>query len=942
MPEHKKYKTHLIRYISLIIYIIISHNIFAQIIDSDQAPSWIKWRQIQTGNFRLIYPEKFEKTATSLAKKIDTMITNSHQDLAIEPRKISIILQSHHVEQNGFAQLAPRKIEAFSTPGPASDNTGWLSNLILHELRHIAQFDKLTGQLKPPFFEQLALALYGIHLPAWYFEGDAVSIETQYSSGGRGRSSFWLLPLSTNLRAGNTYNLQKNTLGSFKDITPSYYATGYAMNTYLTNRFGYSIHERILENMRKNLWRPFNFDRALKTETGLRSTTLFQVTTDSLKAAWKSATASTNHFTPIVADNSHFWEHQYLPKRDSAGAVFFLRDNPQQLPAIMKTDGQHTSQVAQIGSQLRPYFHLNDRFIVWDELRKDARFGKQTYSIIRIKDLRTGRTRSLSKKSRLYSPVLSQDSKRVYVVQVDENNRSSLLYIDQKSKRTEKITDFPEQYQLLQPMLDDEESKIVAILIAPKGTNLVEIELKTGEWSSLLPWSNIEYQQPYYQGEDVIFQANLNDKGDVFRYQIARDSLIRLTDVEHGALHSSISDDSLLYFSNYTPEGYKVVKTSLRPENKQEVKAKLWASASVDRRAADTLFLEVKTDTTAIASHPYRPITGLFNFHSLSLSNNNFQSFDNYHPGIFWLANDLLQTSEVKIGYQYDLEMEKSIYSAALTYQRYYPKFHLSYQNRGQIGHAKQQNTGGYTRYDFREHLYQLTMQIPLSIYRGAYIYNFGVNIGTSYQKRYNLSAPWLSGFYDEIAFPVNYQLYLGRTRRRSRMDLVPRWGQNISVIFRHTPLESGPSGRMIAIRTNLYFPGLISNHGFRARFSWQQSEGRYELSQDIPMVSGYAHFDSPRVQNTLLLNYYFPIAYPDWSIGSLAYIKRFHGYLFADYQNVQRSSLAPISFGVGLSADFNMFRYVLPDFGASVKLSYLNHPGTRKVVPSVSLSYNY
>jgi hypothetical protein len=215
--------------------------------------------------------------------------------------------------------------------------------------------------------------------------------------------------------------------------------------------------------------------------------------------------------------------------------------------------------------------------------------------------------------------------------------------------------------------------------------------------------------------------------------------------------------------------------------------------------------------------------------------------------------------------------------------------------------------------------------------------------VGTSYQKRYNLSIPTLKGFIDEIAFPLNYQVYFNSNSRRSQMDLVPKWGQNINVIYRHVPFENDLKGYLFAVRTNFYFPGFFTNHGFQARLSYQKNEGRYLGSYDIPMVSGYAHFDSPRVDNTLLLNYRFPISYPDWTIGQLAYIKRFHGYLFADYQNIQDSKGQPISYGIGLSADFNMFKYVLPDFGIGAKLSYINHPSAKqKIVPSFSFNYSY
>src|SRR5690606_39851323 len=112
----------------------------------------------------------------------------------------------------------------------------------LHELRHVAQFDKLTGKLKTPFFEQLAFALYGLNLPAWYFEGDAVQVETIYSDGGRGRLPSWEMPIRANILSGKSYNFNKYVLDSFKYNVPSYYTIGFFMSRYLTNHHGITSH----------------------------------------------------------------------------------------------------------------------------------------------------------------------------------------------------------------------------------------------------------------------------------------------------------------------------------------------------------------------------------------------------------------------------------------------------------------------------------------------------------------------------------------------------------------------------------------------------------------------------------------------------------------------------------------------------------------------------
>ncbi|QBR12010.1 TolB family protein [Sphingobacterium sp. CZ-2] len=943
LRQKSLYKYIFISILICIILTIYTQQVKAQLFDSDQASSKTKWRQINEARFQLIFPQEFEKAAPLLASQINSMLDNASKDLGINPRKISIIVQENHIEQNGFAQLAPRKVELFSTPGPASDNTKWLPNLVQHELRHVAQFDKLTGKIKGPFFEQLALALYGLHLPAWYFEGDAVSIETQFSNGGRGRSSAWMVPLKANMVAGKNYSFDKNILGSFKDITPSYYLTGYLMNSYLSNNFGYPVKEKIMDNMRKNLLRPFNFNVALKKETDMNSQALYKQSMKAYKGTWEM------HIKPEQEDiispkNDRYFSHYYLPQTNGSGEIFTLVESPDQVSHLAKIEQNSSKKLFKLGYQLRPYFHLNDNHIVWDEIRRDARFGKQTYNIIRIYDIKTKKTKDLSKNSRFYSPVIDSNSENVYVVHVDQTNVSSLVKINLETLDVQEVVQMPADFQLLQPALHPKNNKIVAIVLSQKGNNLIEIDLESKSWEPLFAWSNQEFERPIYAGESVIFKAQKDQKDNIFRLDLGNGSVSQVTFSSLGNYSPSSYDGNTLYYNSYKFNGQKVGKLRLDSVKFHPVKIDENNPAIMDRQLNAIYSLENQPQNQDYQIKKYNPLSHLFNFHSLSISANNFESFDNYRPGIFWIANDLLNTSQVKLGYEYDLEREKSSYSAEVTYQKYYPKFTVSYENRGLIGQAKVGNNGTQTiNFDYREHVYMLDMQIPMVKYRGNVIYSYGLNFGTSYQKRYDLSMDNLRNFRYEIAFPLNYQVYLNRNWRRSQMDLIPKWGQNINIIYRHVPFTSGMTGNIWVLKSNFYFPGFFRNHGFQARLSYQNGYGQFANSNELPMVGGWAHFKSEKVDNTLLLNYRFPIAYPDWSIGPLGYIKRFHGYLFTDYQNLEDSGFSPASYGVGLSMDFNLMRYKLPDFGLGGKLSYINHPSARgKVVPSFSFSYSY
>jgi hypothetical protein len=108
--------------------------------------------------------------------------------------------------------------------------------------------------------------------------------------------------------------------------------------------------------------------------------------------------------------------------------------------------------------------------------------------------------------------------------------------------------------------------------------------------------------------------------------------------------------------------------------------------------------------------------------------------------------------------------------------------------------------------------------------------------------------------------------------------------------------------------------------------------------------VSGFSYYKYEKIKNTVLVNYRFPIAYPDLGLGSLAYIKRVKGGIFADYQNIHKHrEISPKSFGAYLSLDFNAFRYPLPDFEFVVKGTYINdNTTTQRIVPTFSLNYTY
>ncbi|MFE7252561.1 hypothetical protein ACFU8T_11790 [Sphingobacterium spiritivorum] len=938
------------RFLILIISIIYPLISSAQIFDDTQAPPGIKWEQINTKDFQLIFPHEFHKQASTLSHQLTRIIHRVGQDFKRKPRKISFIIQTNTLDQNGYVQLAPRKSELYATPSGIASNQSWLDNLALHESRHVLQFDNLTGSFRAPLFEQLGLALYGLHLPSWYFEGDAVYTETVLSEGGRGRLPSWEMPIRTNILEGKKYSYEKYTLGSFKDIVPSYYTIGYFMATKMKNDFGEDIQQKILTDIRHHLLRPYSFNKALKKHTNMTGSRLFKSTIKELGDYWKNQEnqIQPTSYTHLKTQKSRYPQHWMLPQIDQNGQLYSLYQSPQNVSQIVQIDTLSGSQktILNLGIQLMPYFDLKGNLLVWDEYRRDARYVKRSYNVINIHNLNTKKTKTLTTKTRYYTPALSYSGDQIVCIDVNMTNEATLVILDSETGQVMETVASPHHIHLQQPQFDASGDKIVMIGVSEKGTCLVEYSLKDNNWSELTDWDNQQLERPVYSQNDVIFKAHYNGTDNIYRYTRSDKQISALTNARFGAFSPFVdSKTNQLFFNDYAVDGYKLAQISLNSVQAKDIRQTpdrfihYYKPSLAGIPAHEALY-----DTTAFEIKPYTGIKRTVNFHSLTISSTDFSSFDNYKPGIFWISNNLLNTTKISLGYEYDTDLDKGIYSAQIQYQKYFPKFTVRYENKGQIGRASFINKpDSSVSFDWQEHLITAQMSLPWTIYRHNQVYSFGFNIATYYQNRYNPSLQNIPNFRRELKFPLSYQAYFNRNAMQSRMDLAPKWGQNFSVTYRHSPFEGAVSGTLLSFRSNFYLPGLVSNHGFQVRFGAQKASNIYQYSMDIPVVSGYGFFNSPRVTNTLLFNYRFPIAYPDWTIGGLAYIKRFKGGFFADYQNVHNSSVAPKTFGLNLSADVNFLRYVLPDFDCGVKFTYINDPTARqKVVTAFSLGYTY
>ena len=236
----------LFRSVASLLLCLTLFNTLAQesVTQETNAPS-VKWNQLNTPNFMILYPIGFDVQAQRVANTLETIREPESKTMSALPKKISIILQNQSSFSNGFVTLAPRRSEFYAMPSQNYNFIGtndWLSLLATHEYRHIVQFQRsITGFNKFFYYlfgQQAVAGLSFAAAPQWFWEGDAVATETAFTPSGRGRIPYFDLVFRTNIMEGRTFNYHKQYLRSYKNNIPNHYVLGYNMVSYLRRKTG--------------------------------------------------------------------------------------------------------------------------------------------------------------------------------------------------------------------------------------------------------------------------------------------------------------------------------------------------------------------------------------------------------------------------------------------------------------------------------------------------------------------------------------------------------------------------------------------------------------------------------------------------------------------------------------------------------------------------------
>lgn len=956
------------KWIIAIIIFFLPFSSQAQFTDFGQDPAYLRWRQIKTADFQIIYPDYFEANAQKIANIYQALYTHSNT-LDHKPVKVSMIIHPNGGISNGSVAWAPKRSDLYTMPQQAPSDT-WLEHLCVHEFRHVVQIDKvnqgLTRVLYYIFGEQLTIAVTGLYLPLWFMEGDAVTYETALGRLGRGRSPEFLNEMKAQVLEKGIYSYFKASLGSYKDHVPNRYILGYFMVANARANYGPDIWsdaltrigrhplsfspfatslKKTLKAHRKELWQDSTF-RSLFLHPGEiekantyrdAKRTLYHDNFSELRQIWEKEIRNINTGFDTITTRNSCYTNYYYPTSAEKGQLVAYKQGLQQTGAFVLLNTRGEKKITSTGILNDNKFAYQDELLVWTEYKPNIRWANGGRNTLTSYDLKRKKYRYHKSSNNRFSPFTA--GKNWGVIEVDNENQAFLLLLSPDLKKEIRRIPAGKNELFIHPSYCN--NRIITVVQSPEGIHIESIDPAAGVRRKLTEPLWYELDNPVLRDSSLFYRASYNGNNALYEKNLKTGETHNVLNAPFGLrFPATDTEGNRLYFSFYTSDGYKPGTIPLKQLKKQH-------PLYTTYRLADTLAhqegwqLNCSYDSI-FRTRKYNKITHLLNPHSWGPLYINTRDQE-ANIGLVVYSQNKLSTLSLAAGYIADSDYDHGAWMLNAGYKALWPVFNLDFKtgkydyytfNLNAL-HLQTQQTDTlylYNRANYTQGA--LTMQLPFNIsvrnynrYLTPYVrYKIEAIHNNNTRKAYRLETK------DDIHYiyavkpadyrystPANYYqkleygIIFNNQTRMSTQEINPRWGQTLQGGFAHTPFKKLDLGHEWWISGYFYFPGLCRNHSLYAYSGHQKRPANGAYSKKILIPRGIKIYGEEFT--TLRSGYKLPLLYPDQHITSLLYVKAINGGIFFDWGHEKMNSYGKdySSYGAELTADIHVLRLPFP-----------------------------
>jgi hypothetical protein len=947
------------RLIFVFILLVLSEGVVGQTFSTlDNLSPKVKYSQINTAHFRVIYPKGFTEQGQRMANTLEHLYAPVSKTLGREPlKRTPIILQSRNSVANGFVTLGPRRSEFYTTTPQNANllgNNDWLDLLAIHEFRHVVQYDRsrtgFTGFIYYLLGEFTQNAVASGTVPSWFWEGDAVNIETALTSSGRGRIPEFSQAFRANLLELGDFNYSKQYLRSYKDFIPNHYVLGYHFNNYMRSEYGAKAVEDMVDKTWRQPYIPFSHSFSVQKQSGEKMPVVYQDMMDELQARWSSELSKEQFtsFTTINTKRRKVYTNYSYPQFLDNGDILAIKSglgDIQQFVVLDPSTGKEKKVFVPGPVNDAGMLSVQGATAVWNEFQYDARWRANSYSVIKQFNVATKKASTLTSKTRYGSASLSPNRSLIATIELPDDYSCHLVILNAFTGEVVKKVTADAGSFFSTPSWDEKGENLV-LLEAQDGLKSLQLfNLNTETFRTLLPFSTEHLATPIIKNNKVYYTSARTGIDNIYVLDISDNRRFRITSSRYGARNAAISRDNLfLLYNDYSVLGNDVAVMALdssqwEPIEEVRVTHQPIYTELNEQEGNPTILSDVPDSTY----HESRYRKKFLNVHSWGP----FFTGDVNSLQVGVYSANVLSTTDLFLGYEFD-DQGNGKGVLQLSYQGLYPILDLI------TTYGFRQENFPYTdTLDVRQtdiHKWnELTVKggprIPWVLTNSKFqtsleVHNYvGWTGVTNYSSTRLGEGRYFGTLNNGNLIQNEFELLLTNFLKRSKRDVNSRWGQLLLFENYSTPYGGDYNAGLTALRGQFYFPGIGKHHSLNFLAGVQHrkitlDQDEYWFSNRMPFPRGYG---SRTFENfyTVRSNYELPLLYPDLRLGPWLYFQRIKTNFFYDFgygitdvvnQEVglqfQEDDLYQ-SFGIDLIFDFNLMR-ALPILELGVRYVYI------------------
>jgi hypothetical protein len=947
----------------IVLYLVLLfpvQAVTAQYYSTGQDPASLKWNQIKTGRFTVIYPEKYGNGGILYARELEEAYSKL---LSLFPDKkftLPVVIHNYSIQSNGYVAWAPRRMELYPTPDQNTIPLAAETQLAVHELAHVLQMESLNQGFSKAMSYILGEQFTGVVaslLPTWLLEGDAVFAESSLTQSGRGRTpSFQKQIKAIVVDNKKPYNYDKMLDGSFKNFVPDYYQYGYQMVAMGLAKKDFRIWNKVFKFTGEQPFTINPVNISLSRNYGIKKKTLWEETYDTLKTIWTKDVSKDNpvnykaenpdkhgkyidYFSPVFAGTDSI----IAIKTSLSEPVSFVLINP-----VKKTEKR-----LHIPGQLYPLFITYAKSkLVWVETQTDPRWENREYSVIKLMDIKTGRVIKLTQKSRYLAASVSPDGNKIAAVENTVDNINSLVLLDSETGTIIQSERTPGNVYLQHPQWSKDGKLVTFIFLANAGEGIISFNSECLKWETLIEAARNDLQSSFLRNDSLFFVSSSSGTDNV--YLMTPDKKTKpITRSRFGTIDVSPGGNKLL-FGDYSSLGNNICSAPVSSAV-ESLKDNVSSSSFLINRFDIKTSSETDNNSKSYTPEPYRKWQHLFRFHSWMPFYTDIEQLSidpaDIRPGVTIMTQNTLSTVISTLGYEYSADKRNLIHSQ-VTLQGWYPVFE-SQLDYGTLPQINKLGVNIANPSDIRPGIsFTNTVSLPLQFSPGCFSEFLRPSISADYRNQYVFIKE--NNSYDYGQTVITTRLYFTNYFQTSLRDIYPKWAQLIDFNYRFAPFDKTIYGTSMSLKTAFYFPGFFPNNGIKIRLETEkQNYALFLYGSEVSLPRGYNNI-LPTDIDFLSIDYFLPLAYPDFNVASLLYLKRIRTSLFYDYAlgpgnsfyQYSADGMVPVfnnsenvsfkSFGFELLADFHVLRipYMI-SAGIQSAWKSMNEP------PSVEFLFN-